>query len=143
MQNHKCQLEMMEHKIEKFRNGNEARRGRKSVQNIKDEHKNDFSGWRGLIPSWTQNRSAASHNEEMTDTLIHYPDQHVPGVHPLLGGLPVEEGNVSSEGWESWEAEAARPPSESRCVLATTGLARGSKGCNSCWTRRFLAKWWL
>lgn len=35
---------MMEHKIETFRKGNEERRGRESVQNIKDEDKNDFSG---------------------------------------------------------------------------------------------------
>lgn len=124
-------------------NGNEERRGRESVQNIKDEDKMILVGGGGSYP--------ITHTEQISSPPQQGNDRHpdplswsaCPGVHTLMGGLPVEEGSVSSEGWESWEAEAARPPSESRCVLATTGSARGSKGCNSCWTRRFLAKWWL
>lgn len=62
-------------------------------------------GWRRRVPSQTQNNQTPGRND--SDTLILDPDQHVPGVDPLPGGLPVEEGSVSSEGWESWEAEAA------------------------------------
>lgn len=50
---------------------------------------------------------------------------------------------MSSEGWDSWEAEAAWPslsPSESRCVLTRPGMVWGSTGCRTCWICRFLAK---
>lgn len=50
---------------------------------------------------------------------------------------------MSSEGCESWEAEASWPsslsPSDSRCALKP-GMALGSTGCRTCRMWRFLAK---
>lgn len=69
-----------------------------------------------------------------------------PGLQRLWGGLPVEEGCVSSEGWESWRAEARWPsstPSEFKWVLTKPGMMLGSTGCRTCWMCRFLAKYML
>lgn len=61
----------------------------------------------------------------------------IPRCWAPLGGLPVEEGCVSSEGWEA--AWPSLSPSESRWVLTKPGMAWGSTGCRSCWIWRFLA----
>lgn len=104
-------------------------------------------GGRGQVPSQTQNNQTRWRSDK--DTRINETRSARPRCGPPLPeGLPVEEGSVSSEGWESWGAEAACRPSlsvsGSRCVLTTTGWAsRGSKGCKSWRTRRFLAKRWL
>lgn len=65
----------------------------------------------------------------------------LPRCSAPLGGLPVEEGCVSSEGWEAEACRTSLSPSESGCVRTKSGMAWGSTGCRTCWICRFLAKW--
>lgn len=90
-------------------------------------------------------RASASASEGMSSSSI-----SVPGSTSGLSASAsksssgsVEEGCVSAEGCESWEAEASWPslsPTESRWVLTKPGMAWGSTGCRTCWISRFLAK---
>lgn len=82
-----------------------------------------------------------------TDNILEDPDLLNWETHSIhwcsapQGGLPVEEGCVSSEGWERLAAKADWPSfSPSDFFLSTTGTAMGSTGCRICWICRFLAR---